>query len=90
MKDLMIQLGKMGINNVLIEGGAEVNASALQSGIVDRVIFFIAPIIIGGARATSAIMGNGIKFLKDAISIKEASVKKIGQDFMIEGYIHRY
>ncbi len=90
MKDLMIQLGKMGINSVLIEGGAEVNASALQSGIVDRVIFFIAPIIIGGARATSAIMGNGIRFLKDAIPIKEASVKKIGQDFMIEGYIHRY
>lgn len=90
MNDLIAKLGKMEISNIMIEGGAEVNASALQSGIVDKVIFFIAPIIIGGAKAASSIMGNGIRFLKDAIPIKETVVKKVGNDFMLEGYIHRY
>lgn len=90
MNELMKKLGKMEISNIMIEGGAEVNASALQSGIVDKVIFFIAPIIIGGANATSSIMGNGIRFLKDAIPIKETRIKKIGHDFMLEGYIQRY
>ena len=90
MMDLMKKLGKMEISNIMIEGGAEVNASALQSGIVDKVIFFIAPIIIGGANATSSIMGNGISLLKDAVSIKEAKIKKLGRDFMLEGYIQRY
>ena len=90
MNDLMKKLGKMEISNIMIEGGAEVNASALQSGVVDRVIFFIAPIIIGGARATSSIMGNGISLLKDAVSIKETRIKKLGRDFMLEGYIKRY
>ncbi|HJP18352.1 MAG TPA: bifunctional diaminohydroxyphosphoribosylaminopyrimidine deaminase/5-amino-6-(5-phosphoribosylamino)uracil reductase RibD [Nitrospinota bacterium] len=90
MKDLMKKLRKMEISNIMIEGGAEVNASALQSGIVDKVIFFIAPIIIGGVNATSSIMGDGISFLKDAVSIKEISIKKTGRDFMLEGYINRY
>ncbi len=90
MKDLMQKLGKREISSVMIEGGAEVNASALQSGIVDKVIFFIAPLIIGGAEATSSVMGSGIKFLKDAIPIKETRVVKLGKDFMVEGYIHQY
>lgn len=90
MNNLMIKLGKMGITSLMIEGGAEVNASALKSNIVDRVVFFIAPKIIGGKNATGAIMGNGIRYLKDAVSIKETSVKKLGNDFMLEGFIHRY
>ena len=90
MKDLMKKLRKMEISNIMIEGGAQVNASAMESGIVDKVIFFIAPIIIGGANATGSIMGDGISFLKDAVSVKEISIRKTGHDFMLEGYIHRY
>ena len=90
MNDLMKKLGEMEISHIMIEGGAEVNASALQSGIVDRVIFFIAPIIIGGANATSSIMGKGISLLKDAVSIKESRIKKLGHDFIFEGYIKQY
>jgi diaminohydroxyphosphoribosylaminopyrimidine deaminase/5-amino-6-(5-phosphoribosylamino)uracil reductase len=90
MKDLMKKLRKMEISNIMIEGGAQVNASAMQSGIVDKVIFFIAPIIIGGANATGSIMGDGISFLKDAVSVKEISIRKTGHDFMLEGYIQRY
>jgi diaminohydroxyphosphoribosylaminopyrimidine deaminase/5-amino-6-(5-phosphoribosylamino)uracil reductase len=58
---LVEKLGKRGLTSLLIEGGGEVAASALAAGIVDKVIFFIAPKIIGGREAPTAVSGAGAK-----------------------------
>jgi diaminohydroxyphosphoribosylaminopyrimidine deaminase/5-amino-6-(5-phosphoribosylamino)uracil reductase len=70
----------------LIEGGSELSASALKEGIVDKVIFFIAPIIIGGTLSPGVIGGDGTARLKDAWKVKNLSVQQSGSDLMIEGY----
>ncbi|HJX30500.1 MAG TPA: bifunctional diaminohydroxyphosphoribosylaminopyrimidine deaminase/5-amino-6-(5-phosphoribosylamino)uracil reductase RibD, partial [Thermodesulfobacteriota bacterium] len=64
---LMEALGKEEITSVLIEGGSEINTSALQSGIVDKVLFFYAPKIIGGKQAPLMVGGKGIARVKDAL-----------------------
>lgn len=87
LKALMEELGKMSISSVLIEGGATVNSSALKSGIVDKVIFFIAPMIMGGQDAISSVGGLCPKSLKSAIKLKDLRVRRSGDDFMIEGYV---
>ena len=71
----MKELGKIGITSLMIEGGSEIAASALKEGIVDKVIFFIAPKIITGREAKSSIGGEGIRKLKDALMLKDFTVK---------------
>ncbi len=87
LKELIKELGKLDIMSVMIEGGSSINASSLSSGIVDKVLFFLAPKIIGGADAISSIGGESPAFLKNAVGVKNLQVKKIGEDFLFEGYI---
>jgi diaminohydroxyphosphoribosylaminopyrimidine deaminase/5-amino-6-(5-phosphoribosylamino)uracil reductase len=84
---LMKKLGEMEITSVLIEGGSRVNASALRSGIVDKVVFFYAPKIIGGADAFPMFGLEGARELKDAIRIKNMEVSRVGEDVMVVGYV---
>ena len=85
---LMEELGKREISNLLIEGGGEINESALRSGIVDKVYFFISPKIIGGKDARTPVEGEGIKSLQEAILLKEIRYQRIGEDFLMEGYVY--
>lgn len=84
---LMKKLGEREVVSLLIEGGAEVNAGALQAGIVDKVIFFLAPMILGGKNAPGAVAGQGVRRLQDAFKIKNWKIDRVGEDLMIEGYL---
>ncbi len=89
LKDMIKELGKMGITSIMIEGGAEIAASAIKEDIVDKVIFFISPKIIGGKTAPCPIGGEGIAKMSDAIKLKHIKTKNYGEDIMIEGYIEK-
>jgi len=84
---LMKRLGEMDITSVLIEGGSSLNARALEDGIVDKVMFFIAPIIIGGRESVPAVGGKQYKKLEEAYRMANSTIRRIGEDFLIEGYI---
>ncbi len=84
---LMEKLGKMEITSVLIEGGSSLNAHALEEGIIDKVMFFIAPKIIGGEKSFPAVGGEAYRKLEDAYRITDLKIKRIDRDFLIEGYI---
>jgi diaminohydroxyphosphoribosylaminopyrimidine deaminase/5-amino-6-(5-phosphoribosylamino)uracil reductase len=85
IQELMINLAKMEITSVLIEGGSEVNASAIKSGIVDRIMFFIAPKLFGGREAPGPIGGDGIDDPSEAIKLNDISVTQVGEDILITG-----
>ncbi len=80
-------LGTMGIDSVLLEGGSTIAFSALREGIVDKVICFIAPKILGGASAPSPVGGAGMALMEDAILLKDMKVKRIGEDLMVEAMV---
>ena len=84
---LIEKLGRRGITSILIEGGGSLNAYALKAGIVDKAMFYIAPKIIGGTKSFPVIGGETYRRLEEAYRVKEAKIKKIGEDFVIEGYI---
>jgi diaminohydroxyphosphoribosylaminopyrimidine deaminase/5-amino-6-(5-phosphoribosylamino)uracil reductase len=84
---LMEALGKMGFLSVMIEGGAEINASALQEGIVDKLLLFLAPILIGGKSTPTAVGGEGIETLRQAKRLRDVRVERFGEDILIEGYL---
>jgi diaminohydroxyphosphoribosylaminopyrimidine deaminase / 5-amino-6-(5-phosphoribosylamino)uracil reductase len=85
LRALMRELGQRGWCNVLIEGGAHLAGAALDAGIVDRVAFFVAPIVIGAG--TSAVEGLGFARVRDAIALGALSVRRFGGDLLMEGDI---
>ncbi|MBI4847075.1 MAG: bifunctional diaminohydroxyphosphoribosylaminopyrimidine deaminase/5-amino-6-(5-phosphoribosylamino)uracil reductase RibD [Nitrospirae bacterium] len=87
LKTLMKELGRLDITSVMIEGGSSINASALSSGIVDKVMIFSAPKIIGGVDSIPSIGGKSPALLKNAFNFKNLQVKKVGEDVLLEGYL---
>lgn len=79
-------LGKMAIDSVLIEGGSTLAFSVLKEGLVDKVVSFIAPKIIGGSCATSPVGGEGIPRMEDAIILQHMEIRRMGGDILIETY----
>ncbi|MBN1794696.1 MAG: bifunctional diaminohydroxyphosphoribosylaminopyrimidine deaminase/5-amino-6-(5-phosphoribosylamino)uracil reductase RibD [Candidatus Omnitrophica bacterium] len=86
-RQILRALGKMSIASVLIEGGGSVIAGALEERVVQKVYFFIAPKILGGADALTAVEGRGVNSVRSAIGIRDCTVRKIGCDFLIEGLL---
>ena len=87
-ESLMKILGKREITSVLIEGGGEINASAIAAGVVDKVMCFVAPKLIGGQDAPGPIGGVGIRSLADAVNLRRINVTLIPKhDLLIEGYL---
>lgn len=87
LKELMKELGKRGVDSVLLEGGAELNASALKEGVVNRVQAYIAPTLFGGKEGKTPIGGRGVFQVEQGIHLKEVTMKKIGNDYVIEGEV---
>lgn len=87
LEELVKKLGQEAIDSILIEGGGTLNFSALEEGIVDKVIFYISPKIIGGENSKSSIAGKGFSKLSDAVNLIDTSYRKIGEDLIVEGYI---
>jgi diaminohydroxyphosphoribosylaminopyrimidine deaminase/5-amino-6-(5-phosphoribosylamino)uracil reductase len=86
---LMKSLGLMGIDSVLLEGGSTLAFSALKEGIVAKVVSFIAPKILGGSIAPTPVGGDGVEKMEDAIALTNITVKKVGEDLMIEAFVKK-
>lgn len=84
---LMRELGKLGITSIMVEGGSSLNSYCLNNGIVDKILFFIAPKIIGGKDSITAVGGKSFRKLKDAFRVRDISIRQIGDDILIEGHI---
>lgn len=85
LRSLMKRLGRRGIQSVLVEGGGTLAAGALAARLVDRVYFFVAPKLIGGADALTPVEGAGVQHLSQAWRIESVRVRRLGQDLLITG-----
>ncbi len=83
------ELWKREITSVLVEGGGELNSSFVQEGLLDKIVIFYAPKLIGGKNASNLMSGKGVDFLKDACRIDITSVRRFKEDICVEGYVHR-
>jgi diaminohydroxyphosphoribosylaminopyrimidine deaminase/5-amino-6-(5-phosphoribosylamino)uracil reductase len=82
---LLKELGSRGIVRVLIEGGAEVIADAMERKLANEFYCFTAPKIIGGRGAKSSVGGLGIASIRKAIAMRQMSVSRIGPDILMHG-----
>ena len=84
---LMDELGRREISSLLIEGGGTTHAAAFKAGIVDKVMFFVAPKILGGRDAVTPVEGAGFDTVDEAIQLDRMTATAISQDLLIEAYV---
>ena len=85
IKDLVKKLGEKNIDSLLIEGGGEILASAFEENVVNKISAFIAPKVIGGRDAVTAIEGKGHPLMNMATKVKNIKYKTFDDDILIEG-----
>jgi diaminohydroxyphosphoribosylaminopyrimidine deaminase/5-amino-6-(5-phosphoribosylamino)uracil reductase len=56
--------------------------------LVDKVLAFVSPIIVGGDQAKSAVGGNGVRKIADALRLKRVKMLEFGDDVLISGYVN--
>jgi diaminohydroxyphosphoribosylaminopyrimidine deaminase/5-amino-6-(5-phosphoribosylamino)uracil reductase len=78
-------LGKRRITSVLIEGGSTVNAAALRAKLVNHVVLYLAPILMGGQDAKAVIGDRSPQRLAQALRLRNVTVRRIGKDLVVEG-----
>jgi diaminohydroxyphosphoribosylaminopyrimidine deaminase/5-amino-6-(5-phosphoribosylamino)uracil reductase len=84
LKDMFKTLARMEITSVLVEGGGTLIGSLFDEGLVDKVLFFISPKIIGGKEAVSSVMGKGISRLDSAVVLKNLNFRRFKEDILVE------
>jgi diaminohydroxyphosphoribosylaminopyrimidine deaminase/5-amino-6-(5-phosphoribosylamino)uracil reductase len=82
LMEVMREFGRRGWSKVLIEGGAKLAGGALRAGIVDRVAFFVAPLILGCG--LSSVEGLLARSVREAIKLKNFSTLRVGSDWLLE------
>jgi len=86
LPDLLSDLLQRGIHSVMVEGGAMVIAAFLRQGLVDRAVLTISPVFVGGLKALENPVGESADQL---LNLKNATMKTIGNDFVIYGEFDR-
>jgi diaminohydroxyphosphoribosylaminopyrimidine deaminase/5-amino-6-(5-phosphoribosylamino)uracil reductase len=86
LRALMVETGRQRLISVLLEGGGRLATSALKSGIVDKITFFIAPKFLGGDGITS-IGALGLGQVSEAVRLRDVEIERIGEDVLYMAYI---
>jgi len=87
LERLLKVLGEREITSVLVEGGGILLGSLFDQRLVDKVIAFIAPIIIGSQEAKTAVGGKGVDKVVDSIKLERVNTRNYDQDLMFSGYV---
>ena len=86
LTSILKELADRSLQSVLIEGGAGLAGEFVDAGLVNKVTFFVAPKLVGGTRAPSAIGGTGVEKMADALDLERLLVVQRGKDLEISGY----
>ncbi len=86
LEELLNELGRREITGVLVEGGGKLLGSLFDHSLVDKVMAFVAPIIIGGGEAMTPVAGKGVGVVSQALRLKRVNTERLVDDVMVVGY----
>jgi diaminohydroxyphosphoribosylaminopyrimidine deaminase/5-amino-6-(5-phosphoribosylamino)uracil reductase len=88
LKAVLRELAGLGIMSVLVEGGRQIHTSLLVRDLVDKVVAFISPKIIGGAQLRAPVEDLGLTGIEQALELRDVQFQTIDGDICFEGYLH--
>lgn len=87
LQEAMRQLGSREIGSILLEGGGQLNGAMLKQQLIDKMVLFIAPKLIGGGSSSrSSFEFDGFERMDQAISLENIRVQRFEEDICITGY----
>ena len=86
---LMSDLGKRDVQGVLLEGGPTLAWSALEERLVDTIVLYLSPKLVGGSDAPTVLEGRGFAPIGQAMPMRIRSVERVGEDLRVEADVHR-
>lgn len=86
LQQVFAQLHARGIHSAIVEGGALVHAEVIRRGLWQKMLLFIAPMIVGGANAPSIFSGEPVSRLTDAYRFRFDRAEFVGSDLMVTAY----
>jgi diaminohydroxyphosphoribosylaminopyrimidine deaminase/5-amino-6-(5-phosphoribosylamino)uracil reductase len=89
LERLFAELGKREVQQVLVEGGPTLAYELVRLGLVDELVLFLAPILVGGRDAPSVLMGEGIASIADPHKVEVVEVSRVGDDIKVVADVHR-
>jgi diaminohydroxyphosphoribosylaminopyrimidine deaminase/5-amino-6-(5-phosphoribosylamino)uracil reductase len=89
LEALVADLGKRDVQGVLLEGGPTLAAGFVGSGLVDELVVYLAPLLLGGRAAPGALGGTGFAPVGAGVPLTIDDVERIGDDVRVEAHVHR-
>ncbi|MCM3389230.1 bifunctional diaminohydroxyphosphoribosylaminopyrimidine deaminase/5-amino-6-(5-phosphoribosylamino)uracil reductase RibD [Ureibacillus chungkukjangi] len=86
LEEMLDELYEIGITDILVEGGAEINGSFLRAGLINKVLVFMAPKLIGGRNSKTPFAGMDIDSIEDGLQLEFDSIEQVGPDLCITAY----
>lgn len=87
LRALLSYLGTRELTTLLVEGGGTLLGSFFDLGLVDRVVVFVSPVMVGGSGAPTPVGGTGVDLMSEAPRLRRIRVRRLGEDIMISGYL---
>lgn len=88
LDSLLLELGKRDVQRLLLEGGPTLGWDAVRTGLVDEVVLFFAPMLVGGETAPSILMGGGIPTIAEPVRLELREVARLGPDLKVVARVH--
>jgi diaminohydroxyphosphoribosylaminopyrimidine deaminase / 5-amino-6-(5-phosphoribosylamino)uracil reductase len=86
---LRLLASEWGVTSLLVEGGGELLGSLFDLGLVDKVVAFVAPKLVGGSGAPGPFGGQGVASMEAAVALRDVEWERVGDDIMVVGYVDR-
>ena len=87
LRDALKKLAQLQISNIIVEGGGTLIGSLFDERLVDKILFFISPKIIGGKDAISSVMGSGVRRIDQAIKLGDLKIRRFGEELLVEARV---
>lgn len=87
LKDVIKDLGSKNISSIIVEGGGSINYSMIEENLVQKIMFIIAPKIIGGKESLTPVEGTGFNTINKTVKLNDVSTDFIENDIVVEGYL---
>ena len=89
LAELVAELGKRDLRSVVVEGGPTLAWSFVRQALVDRIVLYVAPKLLGGSRAPGVLGGDGVASIADAVGAEIVEVERVGADLKVVADVHR-
>jgi diaminohydroxyphosphoribosylaminopyrimidine deaminase/5-amino-6-(5-phosphoribosylamino)uracil reductase len=88
VEEELAQLAHEEVQSLLLEGGPTLAGAFLRADLIDKLVLFVAPKLVGGDDAPPLFAGPGVRSLADAVPLTSVEVSRVGEDMLVTGYIH--